>query len=1722
MRKSTKVLILILLALLMILISLCIKNNLIFERSSSLRKIDYLTTYKDFGDLSQLDTEYSYSSLTYGNNTRMYPLTRDTENGRIEETKRDNNLRKYTPYKMITTGDEVAMLITNCAVMVDENKNKIPLDVVVSLTNYKMYVWEREENGNEVSLDFYEDFEVETDQKGPVTNSEEQTRKLVPLSDGSPISFYLDATGAQADFSITYYKHQDFYPILNEGPYIYDLSKAEIANIKKVNGYYYDIDVPYFKSDENNLNYDNMTMFTGNGNIGKKADEGFRPFDTSSNSTIYYNKNNRTARFYRYSDKINWKEIYLAEDNGGIRVDRFKSSSENNKEFDNRDIQDEYYGNNAFNANSAWFGSSCFMTNDNLTNGTMKFTYGGTGCGINYAFISPINYVTQNPTKSATIQKASTDSNKWGITKGDTLKYEITQYIPANYFSQLLNFSQIYGGTYSNNGDLIGFNINDNINNNLNIERIIIYRNNSIATNLFDINYTNNVVQIKLKKEYLNDTATYNSDYRFQIFTKLKDSGVRVNKINNTASSTIILSNKTLTLPSNTVSTPVYYNLEGLVWKDGLPLDGIKNGSDTNYHNMLVALYYYNNSTRTYELARVTKTNNGKYNFYNIPGDKDCHIKYFYNGEIYQATYYRWYNWNNKVYSSAREIETQRNALQNRFATINSFKENDADKHIVYGQNQIIKNVNTGDVYYYNNSPLTYKRIFDYFESLTANELYTNNFYETFKQKVKSYYGLDDATAEALKIYIQSCMIEAETYNYSIDTVSGAHSGNYVCFGVYMRPTADLAITNDVYEAHYMVNGVVYSKNYLNKQEKFTVDERKQDAEYTGTAKDYELDIKGADYLYNAQDVGADANRNLQAYVTYRIGVKNQGGVYTKTNKVNLWYDDNSYTLRNAYLGNSNGNKIENAAALNIGITNDLLTSCRKMEITNIKTSNNQDYLAPGEETYIYVTFNVKYSNKSGEVPRLIIEEGPSTADTDDLLGKRCIAEIASYSTIYKANQTTIPDYLDPSTDKVVNKVVTSDIASGNIDINSNPGNLNAKDFTEKGELNYASNRIENDTDKAKNIKFKINNIKSTIKGTVFEDERTNKLSNGATIGNGTMDANENKINGVTIQLVELQREIDSNGYPTGNYVSEKIWDSLSYDSNYNLTANNANAYYSGMKKSKVILDGATEALHTATKSLQDGEYAFEAIPSGDFVVRFMYGDTERTVLTNTQNEVNNLIQQQGMNAKSYNGQDYMSTLYETNTEKRNFEYFGIKNDTTKDTYYTDTNYLNSKEDGDAYLTNSSEYIKNIKEKVNVYDLTKVNASDSDAKDIYFFRERGNLYSNEYKNKKGEVLNSYRKLVQLNSGDQDKKKAQLESLKELMNRTYMVAQTGVIDTGSNGNTATNAVNLGLVERPKSQIIVSQEVSNIQIILADGKTEFNTNQSVPNLYYSKHEGSMVTYRNNIINDIVISRNSKNMPELLQVYMDDELLVGAHLRLTYKILAKNISEINYTDKVFYYTGKEYDQANNIEKVKLNEFINYTTNELQFDETDEVNQENAWKVVNTNYLTTQGLVNSVYKNNLNTYNKLLVTDAGKTKYLVPEISTANTDDSSIEITLRLKAGLEAFGQNPESMVYNNLIELVDSESKLGRRHEYSIPGNQEMADQTLGNDSKAYTALDVIQPAEIDADSSQKTVILPPLGQNRNYLPIIISSLIGVMLISVAVVLIKKYVIDREVVE
>ena len=87
--------------------------------------------------------------------------------------------------------------------------------------------------------------------------------------------------------------------------------------------------------------------------------------------------------------------------------------------------------------------------------------------------------------------------------------------------------------------------------------------------------------------------------------------------------------------------------------------------------------------------------------------------------------------------------------------------------------------------------------------------------------------------------------------------------------------------------------------------------------------------------------------------------------------------------------------------------------------------------------------------------------------------------------------------------------------------------------------------------------------------------------------------------------------------------------------------------------------------------------------------------------------------------------------------------------------------------------------------------------------------------------------------------------------------------------------------------------------------------------------------------------------------------------------------------------------------------------------------------------------------------------------------------------------------------------MAEIVATTNSQGRRMQFSIVGNQQMGDQSLGNNAApgANSGEDLITPSEIDADSAQKIVIMPPTGENKNYIPIIIGSIIG------AIVYVKK---------
>ena len=1090
-----------------------------------------------------------------------------------------------------------------------------------------------------------------------------------------------------------------------------------------------------------------------------------------------------------------------------------------------------------------------------------------------------------------------------------------------------------------------------------------------------------------------------------------------------------------------------------------------------------------------------------------------------------------------------------------------------------------------------------------------------------------------------------------------------------VDYGIENRVSTDLYLQKDLSSARVLVNGTDQTYRYGGKQDvdyanisvntglQTTADllyNRINDPLYNGK-ESYSRQIRKSEYLYNAQNVytNGDANKNLQVYVTYRIAVKNYGETNVAVNEIADYYDseylehdmNNPYVKEGTYFidrdADDRGRNPQDGTTATTSDSSDASDAKTRLDVPGGATSSysalfikGMGEVKSGETRFAYVTFKLK-NDESGRIKlNQDIESGNLK------IGVKNLAEINMYS----------------STE-------SDDAIRGIVDINSIPGSISGNDFDREGNIitseNPVENRLENDTDRSPNVIIYVpvnDNNQKVIKGYVFEDQR-NATSNEAVIGNGVYNSKndkDQKIDGVTVQLVELVKQVDNKGQWTGNYSGEHVWTSKYYpivqkNNGYVIddagVYEDATRYYSGkvvvnqngqkVVQSKVMVSGdpknTSKLLNvnpiTLTEDGGKGAYAFSSIVSGDYFVRYIYGDTTQTVLVNDENtEVNRLLNTEaaskigavdvnsivsnndnkyvstsngndgfvttsddkvlGLNNKSFNGQDYKSTVYQK----------GIAQDPTG------ANRLGIKEfvdyDNQNYSENGQISNGTNKNVMYYYNIAKGDSQKgiSDAKDVEAFRKYVNAYSNgETQKSKGlrneinEILRSFEKISTNTIAEngstwnaQKQREQQITMLKELMKETKMVAQSGVIDleteynrtsvegqadkkfrfnTWNSGrgdtydigqppkNTAadTELVNtvddldLGLVQRPEAQLKLTKNIGNFKLVLANGTTMFDAEpgQSVNNLYFGKHNGHTAEYDNDhpgefnlnpkglrLTNVHVNKKNGKNTPELVQGYMDDELMDGSHVEVTYNLTVENVGEVDYLDNQFYYTGITKDNSdNNKSKTSAKTIVDYVTNSFKFDKDSQNSDGKKWTVRNKDELIASiktnnykdDLVNRVYKDELSGYTTLLTTDELSAE-LVPQAGK-NKGNNKATGSLKLST-LVSSTKNANDLVYNNLAEIVQTENSLGRRAQYSINGNQKMANQTVGADAiseidendnryNQFTPVDLVNPAEIDADSAQKVVLLPPTGENRNYIKVVIPVIIGLSIVMAVVI-------------
>lgn len=1253
--------------------------------------------------------------------------------------------------------------------------------------------------------------------------------------------------------------------------------------------------------------------------------------------------------------------------------------------------------------------------------------------------------------------------------------------------------------------------------------------------------------------------------------------------------------------PDNDIDIPINltFELGGRVWVDNRAgkenkYDGLFNKEvDTPMSNVKVSLYQVSgldgNQSGKF-IAATTTDDNGEYLFQNQNAMYQYYVKFTYNGQYYQPTVYNVNrqdsNWDNT--SKGLDILTERDTFNASFREIGSAPKNTVTTNKpseMHTREELEKsgkidkfgNINgqvddqgerKSDDEYVNQSMMN---------AYTCNGTTKKDLYPGFQVFVtEDFLNAKSNTAQILKFVAAQ---KIETLYKNPDVM------HHINLGLVLREQLDLALRKDVYKATLEINGKTQVYKY-NKRENLETDAagnsyweiktRISDGYYS---YDYSRELYREDYDYKVNNyqivdnattldnLGLSEDSELKVYVTYKFTIRNRSeNIAAAVTEVVDYYDaDYTYVQDRSYLGDNAGNKIGNVYlkdASRYGVeTQTTIAGYKNLYITGDQsysnaandtvTSNMFPLSDPdsNKDVYFYVTFMV---NK--DAARNILLDEDAASGTAKGVGKENIAEINGYKSYY-GQKAKAPNTGNSQTQQ---EYKTGDIA-GIADCNSTPGNLNPTDVPKDGVIKYEN--FENDTDKAPNIRIILNrdNLR-TVEGTVFEDTR-NVDEQNARVGDGLKD-NETGINGVRVQLIELRQGKDGKTY-------EYIWKEV-------LSGNTDST-------TPIINNSGLVPNYTIDTANADGKYKFTSFAPGNYIVRFIYGSGESTVLGTTytnynngneeENPVTNLYASQegynkktagsgysasavniGLNKNSYNGQDYKSTSYQvgvnngsgayTNNTTGSYQYNFSAADQGQ---YSDAKDIMNKNDNVVNIAPNADYL--------------VNCNNA--------RKNVEAYSNgDMTNHLAEILASYESIPEYN-GTQYTAEEMKNLLNEFMNNTYMVAESGTIDvnfeynrTGNEDNVTNTSgtghnniggnnyemaghyvlenLDLGLVQRPKAQLKVTKQITNVKLTLANNSTLFDASARATNVLWVDHKAhgqdtdnvysTDKNYNNSLMLNPVVRQNSTNKGKV-QLTMDEELMHGSTLQITYAITVANVGEVDYNEEQFYYTGKVADTST-IVKTDPRVLVDYvgtqvhdynsnddntaTRNNLQFNKA----QNPDWNTISSADLLNNGLLNTRLTGNVNKYTDgHIITTTAASKGLIPVIAdqrnvkdkianafksdplhaleTVNSTQSVSGVQLILTQMITQ-DSSSDDRIYNNMTELVTTQNTVGRKMSYSVVGNQ---DPTM-------------EPREIDADDSQEVVILPPFG--NTHLFYVLGGAIALILIAgitITLVVLKK---------
>lgn len=202
-----------------------------------------------------------------------------------------------------------------------------------------------------------------------------------------------------------------------------------------------------------------------------------------------------------------------------------------------------------------------------------------------------------------------------------------------------------------------------------------------------------------------------------------------------------------------------------------------------------------------------------------------------------------------------------------------------------------------------------------------------------------------------------------------------------------------------------------------------------------------------------------------------------------------------------------------------------------------------------------------------------------------------------------------------------------------------------------------------------------------------------------------------------------------------------------------------------------------------------------------------------------------------------------------------------------------------------------------------------------------------------------EEVNSYSRTLQYSNAtilDSDRNSSNIPTLAE---KTYMFADTAKLDieveyTGkADKDYSVTNVDFGIIERPRTKIVLHKNVGNVRLLATDGNTIFDSGTTAPSLTWIKNK-----YK---------ADRELEVQGLVEGTVDESLLYGATAQISYTYTITNNSEIDYNDLNYYERG-EKPADSKLNKMNVNKIIDYIPNILEYH--DEYTNREGEIIINT----------------------------------------------------------------------------------------------------------------------------------------------------------------------------